>query len=183
MSANLAIDYGSLMRDALRGVLRGALTQVANEGLSEPHHFVIAFQTAAPGVELPADLRRTYPEVMTIVLQHRFAQLEVRRDGFEVTLWFAGQPKRLVVPFAAVVAWSDPGAGVTLQIGQLGELADEESADELPDQVAPDQVPPALGSPAPDANDQDTSGKVVRFARPSRRRPSGPTERPPDDGD
>lgn len=177
MQTSLAIDYGALMRDALRGVLRGALTQVAADGLSEPHHFVIAFSTVAPGVVLPGELRREHPELMTIVLQHRFAQLEVSRDTFEVTLWFAGSPKRLVVPFAAVVAWSDPGAGVSLQVGQIDDAESPEELDDAPAAsaftrpraAAVDANNPAPGQPIADA---DASDNVVRFERPARRRPT-----------
>ena len=52
---------------------------------------------------------------MTIVLQHRFWDLIVSDERFEVKLTFDGIPERLVVPFAAVRVFYDPSVRFTLQ--------------------------------------------------------------------
>ncbi len=52
---------------------------------------------------------------MTIVLQHRFWDLNVTEDRFEVKLTFDGIPERLVVPFAAVKIFFDPSVRYGLQ--------------------------------------------------------------------
>ncbi len=52
---------------------------------------------------------------MTIVLQHRFWDLSVGEDGFEVKLTFDGIPERLVVPFAAIRVFFDPSVRYGLQ--------------------------------------------------------------------
>jgi hypothetical protein len=52
---------------------------------------------------------------MTIVLQHRFWDLSVSDDGFEVKLTFDGIPERLVVPFAAIRVFFDPSVRYGLQ--------------------------------------------------------------------
>ena len=36
-------------------------------------------------------LRAQHPDTITIVLQHQFADLEVRDDSFSVTLFFGGK--------------------------------------------------------------------------------------------
>lgn len=182
------IDYPYLMREALRGVLRSALTQVAESGLPGDHHFYIELATRAPGVILPAGFVDRFPSTMTIVLQHRFWDLVVDQEGFSVTLEFGRQPKAIRVPFAAVVAYSDPAAGLALEIArpaaeesktkpvkptprlaravkaEAGDVAEPEadlvaSADSVSEAAAEHD---STGPPG---------GNVVSFARPRRDRP------------
>lgn len=104
------IDYESLTLQAMRGVARSALEQVAEEGLPGDHHFYIEFDTTADGVAIPDFLRNQYPERMTIVLQHQYSGLAVEAEQFRVGLAFAGVPATLTVPFAAMTAFMDPAA-------------------------------------------------------------------------
>ena len=60
-------------------------------------------------------LKEKYPDEMTIVLQHRFWDLIVSDDRFEVKLTFDGIPERLVVPFAAIKVFFDPSVRFGLQ--------------------------------------------------------------------
>ena len=108
MSNDAQIDYESLVQDAMRGVLKAILQKVAKSGLPGEHHFYISFNTRAPGVGLSKRLKERYPEEMTVVLQHRFWDLIVHDDRFEVKLTFDSIPERLVVPFAAVKVFVDP---------------------------------------------------------------------------
>ncbi|MBM3517170.1 MAG: hypothetical protein FJX56_04650 [Alphaproteobacteria bacterium] len=100
---------------ALRGVVRDALAYVVDHGLSGQHHFYISFRTDSAGVVLPSHLRQRYPEEMTIVLQHQFWNLEVKEQGFEVTLSFNNVQEYLFVPFAAITAFADPSVQFGLQ--------------------------------------------------------------------
>ena len=52
---------------------------------------------------------------MTVVLQHRFWDLIVNDDRFEVKLTFDSIPERLVVPFAAIKVFFDPSVPYGLQ--------------------------------------------------------------------
>ena len=52
---------------------------------------------------------------MTVVLQHRFWDLIVTDERFEVKLTFDGIPERLVVPFAAIKVFFDPSVPYGLQ--------------------------------------------------------------------
>lgn len=112
MSAGQHIDYDALVRGAIqeakRSVVRTVLQQVAKSGLVGGHHFLIAFNTQAPGVSLSKRLRDKYPVEMTIVLQHRFWDLEVSDDRFEVKLTFDSIPERLAIPYTAIKAFYDP---------------------------------------------------------------------------
>ena len=112
---NDRFHYDALVDDALRSVVRRVLTQVAEKGLPGSHHFYISFRSTDPGVMLPDYLRAKYPEEMTIVLQHRFWDLTVNEDRFDVKLTFDGIPERLVVPFASIKVFFDPSVRYGLQ--------------------------------------------------------------------
>ena len=109
------IDYEALAQDAMRGVVRNILMRVSKTGLPGEHHFYISFDTLAPGSSLSKRLKEKYPEEMTIVLQHRFWDLIVTEDRFEVKLTFDGIPERLVVPFTAIKVFFDPSVRYGLQ--------------------------------------------------------------------
>ena len=110
------MHYDAMAQDALRGVVKSALKRAAlPEGLPGEHHFYITFKTQAPGVSGPADLLGKYPDEMTIVLQHQYEDLAPGETFFAVTLRFGGAPKRLSVPYAAVVRFYDPSVQFMLQ--------------------------------------------------------------------
>lgn len=137
------IDYESLAQDAMRGVVRTVLARTAKNGLPGDHHFYISFDTQAPGVGLSKRLKEKYPEEMTIVLQHRFWDLAVSEERFEVKLTFDGIPERLVVPFAALKVFFDPSVRYGLQF----EAPDFDDA-EAHQQVSSEEATPAASQPA-----------------------------------
>lgn len=115
MTTGRSIDYEALSQDAMRGVVRMVLSHTAKSGLPGDHHFYISFDTQAPGAVISRRLQDKYPEEMTIVLQHRFWDLAVSEDRFEVKLTFDGIPERLVVPFVAIKVFFDPSVRYGLQ--------------------------------------------------------------------
>ena len=119
MTDERQIDYDALLhealRDAQRSVMRTVLTKVAEVGLPGEHHFYISFNTLAPGVSIAPRLLQKYPSEMTIVLQHRFWDLFVQADRFEVKLTFDGIRERLLIPFSAVRMFFDPSVPYGLQ--------------------------------------------------------------------
>ena len=133
MADDDTIDYGSLMHDAMRGLIADLLRRVAEDGLPGDHHFFISFDTRHPGVDIADWLRDRYPKDMTVVLQHWFDGLEVSDDRFEVTLNFGDSPERLVIPLAALKAFVDPSVDFGLRFGERSEeLADLETVQEAP---------------------------------------------------
>jgi uncharacterized protein len=124
MSEERQIDYDALLheafREAQRGVMRGILTRVAEQGLPGEHHFYISFHTLAPGVAIAPRLLAKYPTEMTIVLQHRFWDLFVQADRFEVKLTFDSIRERLLIPFSAVRMFFDPSVPYGLQFDEPG---------------------------------------------------------------
>ncbi|MDO9383690.1 MAG: ClpXP protease specificity-enhancing factor SspB [Hyphomicrobiaceae bacterium] len=115
MTSEPTIDYEALTQDAMRGVVRTVLTRIAKTGLPGDHHFYISFDTEHPGSSLSKRLREKYPREMTIVLQHRFWDLVIHDERFEVKLTFDGIPERLVVPFEAIKVFFDPSVRYGLQ--------------------------------------------------------------------
>jgi hypothetical protein len=121
------LQYDVMVENALRGVVRQALQQVARAGLPGEHHFYITFRTDHPGVEMSANLRHQYEREMTIVLQYQFWDLEVGAESFRVTLSFNNRSEHLAVPFDAVIAFADPSVRFGLQF-EAGDGGDEESS-------------------------------------------------------
>lgn len=109
------LRYDMMVENALRGVVREALTVAAERGLPGAHHFYITFRTDIPNVDIPDFLKGQYPHEMTIVLEHQFWGLEVDESQFAVTLSFRNLPQRLTIPFAAVTAFSDPSVKFGLE--------------------------------------------------------------------
>ena len=118
MASGPSIDYAKLQQEAMRGVVRAVLQKIVKTGLPGEHHFYISFLTQAQGVILSKRLKEKYPTEMTIVLQHRFWDLIVSDDRFEVKLTFDGIPERLVVPFAALKVFIDPSVRYGLQFDE-----------------------------------------------------------------
>lgn len=110
------IEYGAMLRRAHRFVVRWALERATGpEGPPGEHHFFITFDTQAPGVEIPDGLRARYPEVMTVVIKHRYRDLEVKDASFSVGLWFDGEHARIEVPWASILQFVDPASSFTLR--------------------------------------------------------------------
>ncbi len=106
--SNENIDYGNLMHDAMRGLIRKVLSQVQEDGLPGEHHFFISFSSQHPGVRLADWLVERFPDTMTIVMQHWFDDLEVGEEGFGVTLNFNDQPENMFIPYDAIRTFVDP---------------------------------------------------------------------------
>ncbi len=161
------IDYGNLMHDAMRSLIRTVLDEVAERGLPGAHHFFISFDTTHPEVELADWLRERFPEDMTIVMQHWFADLEVSEDGFAVTLNFGDQPERMSIPYDAIRTFVDPPSvefGLRFETQEDEEEAELAAAEEAPpvdfEEFAP---PPAADSPSA-AEDEDEPEDVQKDA-------------------
>ena len=102
----------------MRTLIFDVLKDVEKNGLPGEHHFFITFDTTVEGVEISEWLRQRYPEEMTIVIQHWFDGLNVKEDGFDITLNFGDQPESLVVPFLAILTFVDPSVEFGLRFEQ-----------------------------------------------------------------
>ena len=176
--------YDLLTQQALRGVVRNVLTEVAKKkNLPGDHHFYISFDTQADGVRLSDRLRLQYPEQMTIILQHQFWDLTVNERGFEVGLSFGGIPEKLAIPFEAISGFFDPSVQFGLQFEEVTEGEDRQTPANVQDKPARKKrstpPPPAVVAPAaspaappaavapsePKPDKPDGGGEVVRLDR------------------
>ena len=124
------IDYGNLMHNAMRSLIQDVLTEVENNGLPGEHHFFITFDTNHAGVEMASWLKDRYPTEITVVMQHWYDDLEVKDDGFSVTLNFGDTPEHLVIPYEAILTFVDPSVEFGLRFESNEE--DEDSDKQKP---------------------------------------------------
>lgn len=151
-----AIDYGNLMHEAMRGLIRKVLSDVSENGLPGDHHFFITFDTSHPDAELADWLFDRYPGEMTVVMQHWYDNLEVTDEGFSVTLNFGDAPEPLYIPYDAIRTFVDP----SVEFGLRFETQEGEDAEDVP---TPQLQPPA--QPAPTAvRSADESEKTTKDA-------------------
>ncbi len=147
------LRYDKMVEQALRGVVRQAVSEVVTDGLPGDHHFYITFMTDYPGVKIPDYLRERYPGEMTIVLQYQFQDLKVDAQKMGVTLSFNNVPENLSIPLSAITIFADPSVNFALQFQPLGD-------DEGPDFDPGDDVDDDEGKGKDKAKGEKT-GEVV----------------------
>ena len=130
------IDYGNLMHNAMRSLIHDVLSEVKSNGLPGEHHFFITFDTNHAEVEMAPWLKERYPREITVVMQHWYDDLEVRDDGFSVTLNFGDTPEHLVIPYEAILTFVDP----SVEFGLRFESSEEESNGEEPAVFSTDEA-------------------------------------------
>ncbi|HIF78194.1 MAG TPA: hypothetical protein EYQ36_11400 [Sulfitobacter sp.] len=131
-----SIDYGNLMHEAMRGLIRKVLQDVSDKGLPGNHHFFITFDTSHPDAELADWLSDRYPDEMTVVMQHWYDGLDVGADGFAITLNFGDAPEPLYIPYDAIRTFVDP----SVEFGLRFEQQETEEEDEDRDEATLDQT-------------------------------------------
>lgn len=118
------INYDKLIEKSLKQVVIEALKIAEQQGLPGENHFYITFKTDHPETLIPRDLKIQYPESMTIVLQHQYANLVVNPNCFSVELSFGGRPQTLTIPFDAITYFADPYAkfGLSFSFYENGDV-------------------------------------------------------------
>lgn len=125
------IPYDDVVQEALRAVVGRVLSEVEANGLPGEHHFYITFKTQAPDVSIPDHLMERFPDEMTIVLQHKFWDLKVEAEHFEIGLSFSQIPSMLYIPYSAITAFVDPAVDFALQFHVEEELGDSPETGEI----------------------------------------------------
>ncbi|MCH8172464.1 MAG: hypothetical protein IIA70_04055 [Proteobacteria bacterium] len=153
------IDYQALVHKALRGAVREILLILEAKGLQGEHHYYITFKTEAEGVDVPKRMKTQYPHEMTIVIQHRYWDLKVHDDRFEIGLSFNQRPEHLVIPFEAITSLVDPSQRFALQFDAKAEEEVEEG--QLFDHLTPEKDAPAPETEADQKIDEKNQDNVV----------------------
>jgi uncharacterized protein len=165
MANESLIPYDEIVQEALRTVIGRVLTQIRVGGLPGAHHFYIAFKTGHPGVQVPAWLREKYPDEMTIVIQHRFWDLVITDERFEIGLSFNQRAEHLVVPYAAVVGFVDPHVNFALQFQIQDQVADEHLEQQLPKPDGGQEQEGDAPAPKPTASGDNNVVSLDRFRK------------------
>ena len=147
--------YDMMVEEALRGVVCKALQHAAKYGLPNGHHFYITFKTGRRDVDIPVFLKENYPEEMTIVLEHQFWDLKIHEREFEVALSFNDKRERLLIPFNAITAFSDPSVKFGLQFQEIQISEDQAINDDKLDTRDPEKQDSA----------EKSSGEVVSLEK------------------
>lgn len=141
------IRYDILAQEALRGVVKKVLQEVARTGLPGEHHFYVTFDTNWNGVRMSSRMKEKYPEEMTIVVQHQFWDLETTDHGFSIGLSFDNIPETMLVPYSAIRGFFDPSVQFGLQFEAVDE--DGEGASQAPEMLETDAGENVSALPAP----------------------------------
>ena len=142
------IDYGNLMHQAMRGLIKTVLKGVQKDGLPGAHHFFITFDTQHPDVKIADWLHQRYPDEMTVVMQHWYDNLEVTDEGFSVTLNFGDAPEPIYIPYDAIKTFVDP----SVEFGLRFEAAEDEDDEDDEDSLQPVEDEAPEGEAKPDAD-------------------------------
>jgi len=161
------IRYDILAQEALRGVIRKVLAEVAATGLPGNHHFFITFLTGAPGVRISSRLKEKYPEQMTVVLQHQYWDMVVTDQLFEIGLSFGDVPEKLTIPFSAIRGFYDPSVNFELEfdVSVVQPTSDNDeggnvsSIELISSEDTPEKAKPKSKSRKPAADKGETAAK------------------------
>ncbi|MEP6267402.1 MAG: ClpXP protease specificity-enhancing factor SspB [Paracoccaceae bacterium] len=142
--------------------MRKVLDDVAANGLPGAHHFFITFDTSHPDAELADWLSDRYPGEMTVVMQHWYDNLDVRDDGFGVSLNFGEAPEPLYIPYDAIKTFVDPSVefGLRFETQDEDETADDDLVSVEQDDESTGEVSDADAEPDAD-DDADADAQVV----------------------
>ena len=115
------IDYGDRINTAILGVVKDILKDLSDSKISSNHCFYISFKTKDKNVKISDDLKKEYPNEMTIVLQNQFWNLVVKKNSFSVTLSFNKKKESLEIPYKSVTKFYDPFVKFSIQLDSKEE--------------------------------------------------------------
>ena len=116
---NFLIDYNLHTINAMRNVVKSVLDNIIDNTLPENHHFYITFNTNFKSVNIPINLKKKYPDEMTIVIENSFWELIVKDTFFSITLSFNNIKNNLIIPYGSLLVFSDPYANFHLKFPKL----------------------------------------------------------------
>lgn len=137
------IGYDALIEEAARGVIPLILKRFVPAPPGD-HHLYVTFRTDRLDVSLPDWLREMYPTEMTVVLQHRYWELEAGPSAMAVKMQFRGVLAAMLVPYGAITRLYDPTVQTLFQFEPVDqELAQRQSVAEAIKEamLGPDKAP------------------------------------------
>ena len=110
------LDYKKLIKTSLLSVVKHALKQTSEYGLTDGHHFYITFDTGFQKNLIPEYLKKDYPNTMMIVIENEYWNLKVFDDYFSVDLKFKGKIDHLKIYYTSLKSFVDPSVSFTLNL-------------------------------------------------------------------
>jgi hypothetical protein len=114
----MGLDYGVLVEKAFRAMIRSALRKAQNMA-EENLCFMIVINTRHRGVVIPKYLKTQYPDSITLIMQHQFANLRVQSNYFSAELNFGGKFESISIPFGAIQMFTDRTSGMELVLDMM----------------------------------------------------------------
>lgn len=114
-------SYFHFLQEGLRYSVRKILKQVATQGLdsiaeSFEHLPSLYITFASKQAHLPENIKKQYPDFLTIVLEHEFWNLKVFETYFEVELIFDEKKENIKVPFGSLKQFEDRNKSFLIEL-------------------------------------------------------------------
>ena len=123
----MKINYQEILKKNMINVLKDVLIHIQEKGLEENHHLYITINTNHKQVKIPDWLKEKHPSEVTIVIQHEYWNLKIKKNSFNISLSFDDIKSDLDISFESIVAFSDPYANFGLKLIQKEEFKKNKS--------------------------------------------------------
>ena len=108
------IEYQKILNKNLLNVFIEILKEVEEKGLSGNNQIYITFETNNSKTLIPNWLLQKYPNEMTIVIQHEYYHLSVKKKSFNIGLSFNNKKCDLKISFDSIISFVDPSSNFGL---------------------------------------------------------------------
>ena len=108
------IEYQKILNKNLLNVLIEILKNIEKNGLSGNNHLYITFATNNSKTSIPQWLLQKYPSEMTVVIQHEYYHLSVKKKYFNIGLSFNNKKTDLKISFDSIISFADPSSNFGL---------------------------------------------------------------------
>jgi len=114
------IKYQKILNKNLLNVFIDILKNIEKNGLKGENHLYITFNSNNPRNLVPDWILKKHPNEMTIVIQHEYYHLSVKKNYFNIGLSFNNKKSDLKISFDSIISFADPSAnfGLNYQFNQ-----------------------------------------------------------------
>ena len=127
MKMIMKINYSEILKKNMINVFKDVLLEIEKNGLQEGHHLYINFNTNNAKVEIPQWLKEKYPKEISIVIQHEYWNLKIKKKSFSICLSFNNEKIDLNIPFDSIISFADPYANFGLKLKQKADTNNKHS--------------------------------------------------------
>ena len=118
----MQIKYSQILTKNMINVFKDVLREINKGGITSAHNLYINFKTNDPKTKIPKWLKEKYPEEMTIILEHEFWDLKIKKNSFTVILSFNDVKSDLEIDYYNIISFADPFANFGLRLMQEDKI-------------------------------------------------------------